>query len=284
MKKIAISMIVAIAALCLVLSPVNAVKPSGPGAQTYTWSLSGAVMPVPPYGLSDILGSDVASKLIVNLPNGAVGAVITGVMNGLHPDTTYTVYLSNPYTPYKATGWDLTADYQVMYAVDGGGPNPALYDMSLSLDAGHGGYPSPGPYAYTWDVSDIVWTSGTDFHFTCTYTSGAVGTIMYMSGTIAADGSLSGTWNDNYGGGRTGTWYTTSGHATFNYSGDTGWQGLYTSTVQPFTFTTDGSGSGSWHINLPTTSITGTSASVWINDGPAPYTGSTVLISKNFVV
>jgi hypothetical protein len=78
-------------------SPALAVKPETnlAKAQEVAWNLSAAVMPVPPYGSHDIPGSDTASKLIVNQPNGNTEVTITGVMNGLNPNTTYTVYLSN---------------------------------------------------------------------------------------------------------------------------------------------------------------------------------------------
>ena len=77
------------------------VKPTGnlAGAKEVDWNLSGDVMPVPPYGSFDIEGSDIASKLIVNQPNGNVEVTVTGVMKGLDPNTTYTVILSNGYTP-----------------------------------------------------------------------------------------------------------------------------------------------------------------------------------------
>ena len=81
------------------------------GAVEVPWNLSAAVMPVPPYGdygTLDIPGSDTASKLIVNQPNGAVEVTITGAMNSLHPDTTYNVFLSKGYTPYVDTGWNVT--------------------------------------------------------------------------------------------------------------------------------------------------------------------------------
>ncbi|MDP1815187.1 MAG: hypothetical protein Q8K92_12125 [Leadbetterella sp.] len=270
MKKTILSAVVAVS-LLVATGNAFAAKPAenNAGAQKYAWHLSGDVMPVPPYGLSDIPGSDTASKLIVNQPNGKVKAMVTGVMNGLHPDTTYTVYLSNPYTAYVPA--DLTGSYKVMYAVNGGGPNPELYDMTLTGSGGHGGYPSPGPsYGYEWDVSNIVITGNT-FSFTCTYTVGAVGTIMHMSGTIATNGSLSGSWDDNYGGGRTGTWYTESGQAK-PASGSTGWPSLLTG-VSTFTFTTDSEGAGSWHYNFKNAVD---AFSVWINGA-----GGTILISDS---
>jgi len=78
--------------------------PNLAGAITVPWHLSGDVMPVPPYGSMDIIGSDTASKLIVNQPNGKVMGGITGAINGLDPNTEYTVYLGNGYTPYVKTG------------------------------------------------------------------------------------------------------------------------------------------------------------------------------------
>ena len=67
------------------------------------------------------------------------------------------------------------------------------------------------PYQYTWNITGAV-ISG--INFTATYTSGATGTVMQVTGTIAPNGSMSGTWSDNYGGVRTGTWSTKSGQAT----------------------------------------------------------------------
>ncbi len=71
------------------------VKPTNlAGAVKVPWNLSGNVMPIPPYSYYDIPGSDTASKLIVNQPNGNTEVTITGVMNGLESNTTYTVILS----------------------------------------------------------------------------------------------------------------------------------------------------------------------------------------------
>jgi len=96
-----------IVALILLVTPgtVFAAKPAGnlAGAIKVPWNLSADVMPVPPYGSRDIPGSDTASKLVVNQPNGATEVTITGAMNGLNPNTTYTVYLSKGYVPM--TGW-----------------------------------------------------------------------------------------------------------------------------------------------------------------------------------
>jgi hypothetical protein len=53
---------------------------------------------------------DTASKLIVNRPNGNTWLTLTGIMRGLAPRTTYTVYISNGYAPYVQTGWDVSGN------------------------------------------------------------------------------------------------------------------------------------------------------------------------------
>jgi len=99
MKKAIIFMLVV--ALIILVTPgiVYGVKPAGneAGALKVAWNLSADVMPVPPYGTLDKLGSDTASKLIVNQPNGNTEVTITGAMNGLYPNKTYTVILSKEY-------------------------------------------------------------------------------------------------------------------------------------------------------------------------------------------
>ena len=111
--------------------------------------------------------------------------------------------------------WNLTGNWKLDYSLDGVNYDTNLYDVTLSQTAGTltgtGQYPDPGPYSYAWDVAGSI--NGNTFTLTDTYTLGAVGTVMHMTGTVATDGTISGTWDDNYGGGRTGTWKTISGVA-----------------------------------------------------------------------
>src|SRR3989344_4892099 len=158
MKKLLISGILLVSVFALT-GGVYAAKPAGnyAGAVTYDWNLSGAVMPVPPYGSLDIPGSDTASKLIVNQPNGKVLANMTGVMNGLNPNTEYTVYLSNVYTPYVFTGWNVAGSWNMGFSCTtgcSGGPyvHDAVLTQSGSTIGGSGGYPVGGPYGYTWVI------------------------------------------------------------------------------------------------------------------------------------
>lgn len=244
------------------------------GAVKVKWNLSGAVMPVPPYGLVDIPGSDTASKLIVNQPNGKVEANLTGVMNGLNPNTEYTVFLSNGYTKYTPLVTpNVVGTYTWLvlgtYAHD-------LFITTQNPDGtftGTGGYPAGGPYQTTENVTGQV--VGTTITFTVTYLGPySPGYSVTVSGTIAPDGSMSGTlpWE----------WHTTSGAATLA-SGSTGWPGLFTNTITPFTFTTDAYGAGSWHVNLKNGDFPlglGTyTLSVWINGA-----GGTMLVSDVFQV
>lgn len=283
MKK-SIAVVVAVVALVLLVfaAPVQAVKPAGnlAGAQKVAWNLSSAVMPVPPYGSLDIPGSDIASKLIVNQPNGHTEVTITGAMNGLNPDTVYTVYLSNGYTPYVDTGWDSTGNWEIRAVLGGNYDHDyTIQQHSDGTFSGTGGYPASGPpYSITETVTGTIDVDTGDITFHSVYNNG----YWYDAvGTIASDGTISGTWgNDAQGYGH--PWYSISGNAVKTHIGNTGWPGLFTSTVPKFTFTTDAYGAGSWHINLVDADfgVAGIyELSVWINEA-----GKTVLISDTFEV
>lgn len=281
MKKAIIFILIVTLILIAVPSVMFAAKPDGAGAQKVEWNLSAAVMPVPPYGSRDIIGSDTASKLIVNQPNGNTVVTITGVMNGLNPNTTYTVFLSNGYEPYVDTGWNVENSY-ILRLVTGSYYN---HDVVIVLQTdgtftGHGGYPAGGSsysFPYNETIDGIINVSTGDITINSVYENG----YWYKAvGTIAPDGTMSGTWTaPNVS---LGSWSSISGNATKTHTGDTGWPGLFnSSTVPKFTFTTDETGSGSWHINLKDADFSGTGSfdlSVWIN------VGGTILISDVFTV
>jgi len=252
------------------------------GAVKVLWNLSGAVMPIPPYSYGDIPGSDTASKLIVNQPNGNTEVTITGVMNGLNPNTTYTVYLTKGYTPYVDTGWNIGNVSEIAISLSGV-DYLHITNLTQSGTAITGGtivYPG---YAKQITSGSVI---GDHVEILAAYTSGGSGTL-HLTGTIANDGSITGTWTDTWPDEhgpvlRTDDWRNTIGVAEKTHTGSTGWPGLFTDTVQPFTFTTDAYGAGSWHINLRDSDFprTGTYIlSVWINGG-----GGTILISDNFQV
>lgn len=272
--------------LCLIMlfssvSIVFAVKPDGVGAVEVPWNLSGDVMPVPPYGSMDIPGSDTASKLIVNQPNGNTEVVITGVMNGLLPNTSYTVYPSKGYTPYKVTGWDVEGSYTLNLTV---GSTPYIEYLVLTQDGGELTGQSlalnPEQTSSRWNIDsgsviDNVITINAHFG---TDTS----MKLIMEGTIATDGSMSGTWHDVGWNTRSGIWSTTAGHATKTFTGNQSWPGLFPGQ-STFTFVTDEYGSGSWHLNLKNEDFLVSGEyilSVWINN----INGKTILISNNFTV
>lgn len=115
--------------------------------------------------------------------------------------------------------WDITGNYDVSFEYQGA---DFVHDLSIAQDSsgnltGSGGYPANGAHTYDWTI-----TSGTvdgnviDLH--ADYTAGADAvtplTTMHMVGTIGSDGSLSGTWSDNYqGGARSGSWTIEGGVA-----------------------------------------------------------------------
>ena len=115
--------------------------------------------------------------------------------------------------------WNVTGSYVVDFNYLG---TDYLHDMTLLQDAtgnitGNGGSPS-GANVYTWEVmTGTVMGNVVDFSANYTATADAVTplTTIYASGTVASDGSMSGTWSDNYqGGNRLGEWSSVSGTAT----------------------------------------------------------------------
>jgi len=277
MKRIFATLLIAIS--ILLITPVLAVKPAEnlASAEKVPWNLSSEVMKAPPYGSRDISGSDEASKLIVNQPNGNVEVVITGVMNGLNPNTVYTVYLSNSYTK-NIPRWSLEGDWTLEFMYLG---SPYIHEMTVTIQQLGGSFEGYGHYVpdpeYTWTVTGTV--SGSNVAFRIVYTGKNSGYFVDAVGTIASDGTMSGTWSNPS---QSGTWSSTAGKATLLGYVGSGWSGLFTNTVPPFTFTTDEYGAGSWHINLCDSDFPGPGTytlSVWINEA-----GSTMLISDNFSV
>jgi hypothetical protein len=202
-------------------------------------------------------------------PNGKVTAMLTGDMNGLKPNTTYIVYLSNGYTKYIDTGWNVAGKYVINVRYSN-------VDYLESLILTQSGTSITGTSLDTIPAgSFFTVTGGTVIGNVVTILAdnGSPNYHVHMQGTIDADGSMSGDWHDEDPGTRTGTWATTNGVAIKTHTGDMGWSGQLTSTV-PFTFTTDGEGSGSWHYNFKDTAPVG--LSVWINEA-----GGTLLISDS---
>jgi hypothetical protein len=126
--------------------------------------------------------------------------------------------IQSPANTVSGVLWDISTVTQFNFTLTTppGDPNVYTHDAFLTQTpsgvTGDGGYPSGGPYQYHWNITSgsVV---GATIDLTMDYDVGAPGTTMHMTGTIAADGTITGTWADNFGGARTGTW-TASG-ATF---------------------------------------------------------------------
>lgn len=117
-----------------------------------------------------------------------------------------------------APNWDAAGIYVVDMNYLG---TDYAHDMVLTQNGlgeldGSGGSPA-GSNVYTWDItSGDVSGNSIEFYANYTATADAVTpqTVLHVVGTIASDGTMSGTWHDNYqGGDRSGTWETTSGTA-----------------------------------------------------------------------
>lgn len=308
MKRIVLASVLVVAILAVMSSPALATKPDSKpakpkqanvkqsvvaqekknqaGAEKTPWNLSGAVMPVPPfgpYGTGDIPGSDTASKLIVNRPNGNTWLTLTGIMRGLAPRTTYTVYISNGYEPYVQTGWDVSGAY-IIDLTDGDG-SYVEYLVLTQTDTGITGTYLALDEAGTlsrWNI-DSGSVAGDQLTFSAHFQDDMAMVATFSATISAPDGALiGGTWADVAPGTRSGEWASTTGNAVMTYTGDTGWPGLFSADVQPFTFTTTPTGNATWHKNLKMAVLPGPGTytiSAWVN-GPT----GTLLISDSFTV
>ena len=174
--------------------------------------------------------------------------------------------------------WSVVGDWTLRFLLG----NPYVHDMTVTLQQiggdfeGYGHYvPDPG---YTWTVTGNVVGDSVSFHIL--YTGKNAGYYVDAVGTIASDGTISGSWTSNVG--QSGTWESVDGQAILQGMVGTGWSGLFTNTIPPFTFTTNEYGTASWHLNLRDSDFNGPSTytlSVWINEA-----GGTMLISDNFTV
>ncbi len=161
--------------------------------------------------LVTLFGSFVAPALAASNPKatGSVGYTALGLQR-------YITFDAHQKTTNCVTHWDVTGNYDIGFVLDNDSTvytHDATFTQTGSSLTGSGGYPAGGPHTYAWDVTAGNVTGNT-ITLTVVYNSGAIGTTMHMTGTIANNGTMSGTWDDNFGGSRTGTWSTSSGAAT----------------------------------------------------------------------
>ena len=123
-------------------------------------------------------------------------------------------------TPVAASSsWDLTGTYTIVFTTGG---TPYTHSMTISsMDTSTGAFSGTGYYVadptFTWNITGTVTDSS--LTFTLVYTGNSAGYTLNGSGTIASDGTLSGTASD---GTNNFTWATTSGAATPVSSGGSG--------------------------------------------------------------
>jgi len=93
--------------------------------------------------------------------------------------------------------WEITAPNAIIFGCGGGTYNHTLdivtNDFSCGTFEGEGTYDSNS--SYTWDITGSI--DGDDITFTLIYTGINSGYTLNGSGTIAVDGSISGTVNGN---------------------------------------------------------------------------------------
>lgn len=114
--------------------------------------------------------------------------------------------------------WNATGNYEFAFKYLGvdTGHNVSLIQDGAGALTGNGGSPV-GANVYTWVITSGS-ISGNTIAFSANYTATADAvtpqTVLLLTGTIASNGTMSGTWSDNYqGGSRSGTWTSTVGKA-----------------------------------------------------------------------
>ena len=111
--------------------------------------------------------------------------------------------------------WNVNGTYVFDFEYQGG---HYLHDANISGQDGAGnfnvigGNPAGGAHVYEWSGTGTV--SGNALTFSVDYSLGAVGTHMDMTGSVASNGTLSGSWTDDFGGTRSGTWASANGTAS----------------------------------------------------------------------
>jgi hypothetical protein len=201
------------------------------GAIKVNWTIS-----------SSATWSSVSScKLIFNRPSGHVVATITCIFRELKPLTMYTVHIADGYV--TVTGWSMTGTWTRNVDFQGSTYTHS-YTTTQSGDTytGTGRKPATGTIEATESVTGTI--TGNHLTLHSTYLTGDPGYTQDAVGTIASDGSISGTWTDN--GGRSGGWTSPAGSAkptrpttATNYL-----------TAPTVTFKTNPAGNANFHINL----------------------------------
>ncbi len=263
-------------------------KEYGKDVDIYNFYLSGDVMPTPPdgnYGLSDIEGSDIYSRLLVKQLNEDNVANVTGVIKGFDPETEYTVYISN--------GYEVDTSY------------PGLLTSNIPAFTFETDEDGNGIFEVTLTNDDVTYEDGIELFSVWINAPGATILIsetvtlvdmdiydFYLSGDVmpsppygTADIEDSDVksklivtpLDEDYLVNVAGvmkelnpeTEYTV--YISNGYEVDTAFPGLLTSNIPAFTFITDEDGNGEWDVNIEDEDVTFEDGielfSVWINDG-----------------
>ncbi len=115
-------------------------------------------------------------------------------------------WLTNHQSGSYLSNWDITGEWVLEFDYLG---SLYIHDMTIvdNTFTGTGGYPSEGPYTITWIVTGTI--NGDDIEMTIDYDSSSY--YVDAVGTIAQDGTMSGTWSNPS---QSGEWESTEGVAT----------------------------------------------------------------------
>jgi hypothetical protein len=110
-----------------------------------------------------------------------------------------------------AAAWDASGTWVLNHELSGGAN---YHDTTLVQDSAGNLTGSGGIAIYLYSITSGTVVGNAIEYFATYYTPAlVVGVVLHVVGTIAPDGTISGTWTDTYGGGRAGTISTVSGAA-----------------------------------------------------------------------
>jgi hypothetical protein len=118
--------------------------------------------------------------------------------------------------------WNLEGSWVLRFILGGNWDHDMTVDSQTDGNfSGTGGYPAGGAHTHTWNVTGTV--SGDNVSFHIVYLTGNPGYELWADGTIAADGSMNGTWHAT---GQPGpyNWMTLSGTAESSSNQEFTWE------------------------------------------------------------
>jgi len=199
MKKI-IGIGIGIFALALFVAPVFAAPPQDPVKTTFFDEMK-----------RELDASQCSGKGVVKVTHDVIGDIDSG-LSGYWAYDKYNRYIR----AWDSSFWNPKGDYTLEFTCTSGCSGVYPHAMSISsFDEDTGVFSGTGSYipdgSYTWDLDGTL--TGTSLAMSIDYTGSNPSYAVSLAGTIAPDGTMSGTATSNVG--QSFTWAATEGKAEY---------------------------------------------------------------------